>query len=537
MYKIMLIDDEIGVRNSIKAKIDWAAAGYRIESEASNGLEALRLLQKQPLPDVIISDVRMPQMDGIAFIKECKKQYPDIKIVVLSGYSDFEYMKAAIQYGVKDYLLKPVVRSELTVLLSKLADELKEDQTKSQTERLDQIQNSEHWRTLQEQMIWKLVKEEWSSLSDMKERLHRLQLGALAADELHVRFCVVEMRIPKGRLDDWSERKDLLGLAFGMVCRETVEPWSQVYPLYDYHYPSMMYFLIVREGGKDEGEAAAELTGELRRNIKQYLRVETVIGMGESVNGLAKWKDAYASCMLAWSQGTVVESPGGKQPLSGLEHSLSPDMERKLTLAIEGLDTAGLQKHLQTIFHTGSDTPMFAFTFLTFRIILLFSTIAKKFEIGDSSLQRHLWNCQMAVRDSSSKEQVFQQLEELAQLVMEEVRKTRFSQGQQLAEAVRRYVDENFSYELSLSSLAEMFHINETYLSGLFKQNAGLTFSDYVLKLRMDKAVELMKEKRLKLTDIATIAGYSSSSYFSTAFKKYFGMSPKEYREELLGQE
>ena len=130
MYRIMLLDDEVGVRNSIKAKIDWTTAGFEIALEASNGLEALQLLEKHAFPDVIITDVRMPQMDGIAFVNACKEKYPALRIIVLSGYSDFEYMKAAIQLGVKDYLLKPVVRSELTSLLGKLAAELEEDRNR-----------------------------------------------------------------------------------------------------------------------------------------------------------------------------------------------------------------------------------------------------------------------------------------------------------------------------------------------------------------------------------------------------------------------
>ncbi|SDE19521.1 two-component system, response regulator YesN [Paenibacillus sp. UNCCL117] len=535
MYTIMLVDDEIGVRNSIKAKIDWEAAGYRIISEAENGLEALRLLQEQPLPDLLISDIRMPQMDGLALIEACKESCPELKIIVLSGYSDFEYMKTAIRYGVKDYLLKPVVRGELTALLARLSKELEEDRAKTRQDRLDQLQSSKQLVTLQEQLIWQLVKDEWLSLSAVKERLRGLQLSALAADEVHARFAAIEMRIPRGRLDDWSERKDLLVLAFGMVCREIAEQWTEVIPLYDFHYPSMMYFLILREKDGAEEEIAAALVRQLQHSIHHYLRVETVVGIGEPVYGIERLKDAYASCMLSWSQGSAGAGPGERKPGAGQEFTLTTETERKLILSIESLDKKAVYKLLQDILPAGPDTTMFAFTFLTFRVILLFSSVARKFELGDSALQRHLWSCQMSLRDSHSKEQVLRQLEELAELVMEEVRKTRFSNGQQLVEAIRKYVDDNFSYELSLASLADMFHLNETYLSGLFKQAAGMTFSDYVTKLRMDKALALIKENQLKLTDIATLVGYSSSSYFSTVFKKYYGASPKEYRVEALG--
>ncbi|MFD0698073.1 response regulator [Paenibacillus sp. GCM10027628] len=538
MYKLMLVDDEVGVRNSIKAKIDWQSAGYHIALEASNGVEAMQILSEGPLPDIVLTDIRMPQMDGIAFIKACKDRYPGLRMIVLSGYSDFEYMKAAIQFGVKDYLLKPIVRSEVLALLSRLTEELEADRSRVLEQAQEEMKNHQVLQMMQEQLIWQLVKDEWFSISAMKERMQQLQLASLAIDDVLAQFVTVEMRIPIGRLDDWSERKDLLHLAFQMLCRESVEKWKQVIPFYDISHPSMMYFLVlVRDPLKHESFMES-FVRELKRNIKSYLKVESVVGIGEPIHGLKQLKDGYASSMLAWSRSTVLtdKSPSGSHLLE-LTHAFSPEAERKLMQTIENLDMKAFTKQVEAIFSGGQDTPMFVFTFLTLRIILLFTSIAKKFELGDTSLQSYLWNCQLTVRDYSSREQVLEQLRKMAQLVMNEVQKTRYSSGQQMVEAIRKYVDENFSYDLTLSSLADMFHLNETYLSGLFKQSVGVTFSDYVTKLRLSKALNLIMENELKLTDIATLVGYSSSSYFSTAFKKYYGKGPKEYRDELLNKE
>ncbi|MBD0380230.1 response regulator transcription factor [Paenibacillus sedimenti] len=535
MYRVMLVDDEVGVRNSIKAKIDWEQAGYVIESEASNGNEALQLLDDGSLPDLVITDIRMPQMDGIAFIQACKEQYPQLKMIVLSGYSDFEYMKSAIQLGVKDYLLKPVVRSELIALLAKLAAELEADKHLAHKQELEVIKNNELLQVMQEHLIWQLVKNEWFSVPAVKERMQQLQLSALAQDDLHAQFVTVEMRIPQGRLEDWSERKDLLYLAFQMLCRETAQKWQQVFPFYEISHPSMMHFLIVIEDAKGHERFIETFVRDLKRYIKSYLKVDSVFGIGEPINGLRLLKNGYASSMLAWSQGTVHNDhfqPNTR--VLELTHAFSPEAEKKLMQTIENLDMKSFTKKLQEIFSSEMDTPMFVFTFLSLRIILMFNAIAKKFQFGDTSLQTYLWNCQMTVRDYQSREQVLEQLYEMAELVMNEVKRTRFSSGQHMVEAIVKYIDENFSYELTLSSLADMFHLNETYLSGLFKQSTGVTFSDYVTKLRLTKAAALLEENVLKLTDIATLVGYSSSSYFSTAFKKSYGKSPKEYREQFL---
>ncbi|WP_372662231.1 helix-turn-helix domain-containing protein [Cohnella sp.] len=533
MYKVMLVDDEVGVRNSIKAKMNWEAAGFQVNMEASNGEEALRLLRDSPLPELVISDIRMPQMDGITFIQVCKERYPELRIVVLSGYSDFEYMKSAIQLGVKDYLLKPVVRSELSDLMTKISVELEEDRCNKQIRKLDLMKSSQQLEVLQGQMLLQLVKSEWFSLAAVKERLQQLKMSALTVDDLQAQFVTVEMRLPHGRLEQWSDRKDLLNLAFQMMGRETAGKWGDMFYFQDAGHPSMMFFLILLDETKIKGGHTERFVRELKHYLKEYLRLDCVIGIGERIKGLKELKNGYVSSMLSWSQSTIKINTGSGGRTLDLTHAFTPEVERKLINAIESLDMRTFSKQVQDIFTTDRDTPMFAFTFLTFRIILLFNSIAKKFELGDHSLQKYLWNCQMTVRDHESRDQVLEQLHEMAQLVMNEVRKTRFSNGQQLAEAIRMYVEDNYSYELTLSSLAEMFHINETYLSGLFKQNAGITFSDYLTRLRLTKAEQLLKEDELKLTDITTLVGYSSSSYFSTAFKKFYGMSPKEYREKF----
>lgn len=534
MYKVMLVDDEVGVRNSIKAKMNWESVGFEVTLEASNGEEALRLMGDNPLPELVISDIRMPQMDGITFVQKCKERYPELRVVLLSGYSDFEYMKSAIQFGVKDYLLKPVVRSELSDLMVKIAVELEEDRHNEHMKQMDLKKRSELLEVLQGQMLQQLVKSEWFSLAAVKERLLQLQMSSLIRDDLQAQFVTVEMRLPHGRLDQWSERKDLLINAFQMMGRETASKWGSMFCFQDVGYPSMMFFLILLDEKKKKGDHTESFNRELKYYLKEYLRLDCVIGTGEIINGLKELKNGYASSMLSWSQSTIKMNNPADRGGQGLDltHAFTPEVERKLVNAIESLDTRTFSRLVQDIFTTDRDTPMFTFTFLTFRIILLFNSIAKKFELGDHSLQKYLWNCQMTVRDYESRDQVLLQLHEMAQLVMSEVKKTRFSNGQQLAEAIRMYVEDNYSYELTLSSLADMFHINETYLSGLFKQNAGITFSDYLTKLRLTKAEQLLQENELKLTDIASLVGYSSSSYFSTSFKKFHGMSPKEYREK-----
>lgn len=534
MYSILLVDDEAGVRNSIKAKIDWNAAGYQIEAEASNGEEALELLKARKLPDVLITDIRMPQMDGIGLIAACKRLYPSLKIVVLSGYSDYAYMQAAIQAGVKDYLLKPVGRRELAALMEKLSAEIALEQSDELLQRAEQLQRERQMFALQEQMLLRLVKEEFYSLFVIKERLEQLSLSAFIDELLQARFVAVEMRVPHGRLGDEREHLDLLHMAFQMLCRETANKYTGIHPFYDASHPSMMHFLVQTQA--EEACLGADLTErfvrQIKTNIQKYLRLDSVIGVGEPVRGVKQFKNGYSSSMLSWSRSTIHGTNGaGDQQVKDLIAAFSPEMERQLVVSVENGDYKAYSALIERIIPRGIDYPMFSFTFIASRILLLFHSIAKKYEAGDTVLQKRLWDCQMTIGDLHSREQVLEQLEELARLVMKEAMKTRSSSGQTIVKAIQKYVDDNFAYELTLTSLAGMFHLNETYLSGLFKQHVGVTFSEYLTSLRMNKAGELLAQSNLKLTDIAMLVGISSSSYFSTSFRKFYGLSPKEYRE------
>jgi two-component system response regulator YesN len=528
----MIVDDEAGVRGSIKAKIDWQAAGFRIDAEASNGEEALALLMNRPLPDVLLTDIRMPQMDGIALIDACKRLYPSLKIVVLSGYSDYVYMQAAIQAGVKDYLLKPVGRKELSELLAKLAAEIETEQAGERLRYADRMQREQQLQELQEQLLLRLVKEQFLGQSMIRERLEQLHMSSLADERRYVRFVTAEMRVPEGRWGEDREHPDLMHLAYQLLCRETASEYDEIYPFYDASRPTMIHFLVLAAEADAAGELAERFMKQLRHHLKHYLRLDCVIGIGEAVRGFGEYKNGYSSSMLSWSQSTIHgTNTAGERQIQQLIASFSPELERQLAVAVENGDYKTYTALMEKIIPRHADLPMFSFTFMASRILLLFHSIAKKVEVGETALQKRLWDCQTTIGDFHSREDIMGRLEELARLVMEEAMKSRSGGGQAVVESVRKYVDDNFAYELTLTMLSGMFHMNETYLSGLFKQHVGVNFSEYLTSLRMRKAGALLLDSDLKLTDIAMLVGISSSSYFSTSFKKFHGMSPKEYRE------
>ena len=235
--KVLIVDDEIQIRKGLRLKVDWEDEGFQIVEEASNGKEALEILQTKDI-DIVITDMRMPIMDGVELAKRCHQEFPHIKIIVLSGYSDFDYVRNSLQQGVKDYLLKPVAPDELVEALRKIRKEVEEEKRKQvEIAQMSRLVHS-HLQELQEQFILHLAKEERLQLPIVTERLQQLQLEELANENGKVQFITVEIR---ERHD--PNRLEELRVPFQLLCKEIAQQQKATYVFTDPSYPNMVQFL------------------------------------------------------------------------------------------------------------------------------------------------------------------------------------------------------------------------------------------------------------------------------------------------------
>lgn len=214
MIKVLITDDEIQIRKGLRLKVDWEKEGFEIVEEASNGKEALEILENMDI-DLVITDMRMPIMDGVELAKRCHIEFPHVKIIVLSGYSDFDYVRNSLKQGVKDYLLKPVAPDELEETLRKIRQEIKlEKKKEAELVRINHLAHL-HLQEMQEQYILYLVKEERLQPYIVKERLQQLKLEELLNVNARAQFITVEIR----EYDDPNKLEELKP-PFQMLCRE-----------------------------------------------------------------------------------------------------------------------------------------------------------------------------------------------------------------------------------------------------------------------------------------------------------------------------
>ena len=525
MMKVIIADDEIQIRKGLRMKVDWEEEGFQIAGEASNGKEVLELLGKMDI-DLVLTDMRMPIMDGLELAKRCQQEFPNVKVIVLSGYSDFELVRGSMKEGVKDYLLKPVAPDELVEALQKIRKEIETERQKQvETAQMRQLVLSQ-LQEVQEQYLLYLVKEEWLELNLVIERLRQLQLEELVNEQAVVQFVTVEIRESFGNPNRLKE----LWLPFQMLCKEISKEHVGTYSFYDPSYANMVHFLI-----RIDLNTPSNLVESLQRNVKRLLNLETVIGIGNVVTGLANFKTGYISSLLAWSQSQlgsqsqVIDAAIAKEEA----FEFSPDFERKLTNAIENSSLEAFRENIQSLLQGDGNQSILSFSFAANRVLFLLGSLTKKYDIETKDIQKTIWNCQQSIWELNSQSKVLENLLQLAQLIIEKVRLARFSNGKLIVDSVRNYLDQHYASEISLTLLSELFHINSAHLSETFKNYVGQNFSDYLVKLRMDNAQQFLRDKQLKIIDVANLVGFSNSGYFSTVFKKHVGQTPVEFRNAI----
>lgn len=528
MMKVIITDDEIQIRRGLRMKVDWEEEGFQIVGEASNGRETLELLRTMDI-DLVISDMRMPIMDGMELARHCQQEFPKVKVIVLSGYSDFEYVRGSMKEGVKDYLLKPVAPNELVEALQKIRKEIEEEKRKQvETAQMRQLVLTQ-LQEVQEQYLLYLVKEEWLQLNLVIERLRQLQLEELVNENAVVQFFTVEIRENFGNPNRLKE----LWVPFRMLCKEVSKEHAGTFSFYDPSYANMIHFLKLIDSESDND--TPRLVENVQRNVKKLLNLETVIGIGNVVTGLANFKTGYISSLLAWSQShlgsqsQIIDAAVKKEEA----FEFSPEFERKLTNTIENANFEAFKINIQTLLRGNGNQSILSFSFAANRLLFLLGSLARKYDIETKDIQKTIWNCQQSIWELNSQSKVIENLLQLAQLIIEKVRMARFSNGKLIVDSVRHYLDQHYASEISLTLLSELFHINSAHLSETFKNYVGQNFSDYLVNLRMDKAQQFLRDKELKIIDVANLVGFSNSGYFSTVFKKHFGQTPVEFRNSL----
>ena len=532
-YRVLLADDEEEIRTGISRKIDWASLGFRLVGEAGNGEEALELAD-QLRPDVVLTDIKMPFLDGLELCRRLRISLPGARLVVFSGFDDFEYARQAVSMGVSEYILKPINAPELIQVLNKLREQL----DRQRLERRDM----ETLRRRYEE-----------SLPVLRELFYtRLLSGQLRPHQVQDRAARYEIDLPQGLwtaalahvdgLGDEGERDELLLLSVQSFLEKhfALEGCSARAVLY-----GDMAALLVHLDREERLYPLLEELERLSRLSQSYLGLRLTTGVGvpcqgpEELNRSAQGARSALDYRVLAAGGRVIYI-GDLEPQSTAAPSFEEEDQRELSAAVKlgtpeqvGEVVRGLMERLSCAGLSLSRCDLFLLEVVTCLVRL---TRSGGVEVEEVFGER--FTGAVSVSDFSSLEELGRWLGERCRKLHELLGRRRSDSAWQMVERAKDYISGHYTDEqLSVEALCSHIHLSPTYFSTLFKREVGMSFTAYVTQVRMEEAARLLRETDEKTYRIAEATGYGDPNYFSYVFKRHFGLSPSKFRASLFLKE
>ncbi len=502
-YQVLIVDDEEIVCRGLAQFVKWQNYGFTVAGTAYSADEALAVLARTPI-DVVFMDIRMPGKSGLELLQIIQKQYPQIKSVILSGYSDFSYAQEAIRCGAVDYLTKPVVLKDIEALLDRLRTEFASRQKAAQirTNRVEALLLSavkgyvhadsvkydlpmlEHWYGLSMTLRSRSLTEEeiTQKKQEMADRLRSLLPSAICLnDEVFSLFCL----LPCPSQTSFLSLISMLEQLDTGLCEWACGASKQKYGLDMLH-----------EGWEEASRALRYHRAGAKEGIILYQNIETLF----SQNALSL-------------------------------QDMLPELLRRLTNPDTRNSALPLLQETLTGF-LGQTVTVTQYQVSCISFLIELNSYLQSLSLPNASLHTRLNEvlssillCQSYQASTSCMTAYIQWLIELFNRTDEQ------SLSKDVIREIQIFIRQHYAENISLNSLAEQFFLHPNYLSRLFKEKTGQNFIDYLTEIRMEKVKDLLKNSDRKIVEICDLAGYDNPRYFSKVFKQYTGMTPSEYRE------
>ena len=538
-YKIMLVDDEEEVRTSIIRKIDWQDAGFEVIGDAENGKEALEKIEQNE-PDVVLTDIRMPYMDGLEMAENIRQRYPSIKIVIFSGFDEFEYAKKAIKLNVIEYILKPVNVEELTAILKKIKKNLDEEIEQKRDVSLLRENYKRSLPILREQFLKDLVSRQMDEMT-VAERLEQFEekLNEYAIDVAGaVKWVIAAIHLePDEKVDkavSLHQQRELIPISVRNLIEEKLEGQ---YRFIVFH-SSFETILLVAIDKDNTQTGLIALLGDICKETKKILEVSVTIGVGESCSSLTDLSRPCHTALNALGYRAITGSGGviciGDMEPSGHEKlRFDSRMESELIAAVKFGPKEKIRSVIDGIVSRMEDARVHYRQYQAYvlAIINVLTQLSQQYDLRISEMFG-VENDYFEILGRVQKmENVRPYLTEVALKMNAGMEEERSNTTKNVIREAKQYIQDNFQDpDLSVEKICRHLHMSPAYFSTMFKKETGQAYIAYLTDVRLGRAVELLMATDDKTYIIAEKVGYPEQNYFSYVFKKKFGVSPTRYR-------
>lgn len=534
--KVFLVEDEMVIRRGIKNSIDWEKEGYIFCGEASDGELAYPMIIKEK-PDILITDIRMPFMDGLELCKLVKKELPNIKILILSGYDEFDYTKEAIRLGVTEYLLKPISSGKLLEALNGVSESIrreKEDKDLVRKYMEEMRENTEHEKQkFFEQMIAGNL-----SMADALEtgKKYEMNLSAGMYNLLLFRFTLGEENRKSGELlgeAEYAIEKLTERLEYVFEFQRGVEGWA---------------FLLMADNEEQMSERVKELSKDLEEIMKNYSTIAYFGGIGQPVARLRELEESFREAERALAARFTMElnriisvedirMAQNVDTLDDIEITSFGEIEKTRTMLEKFLNNGAEDEIDEFVDVYINELPeenlksVLMRQYIIMDAYIVMMSFCEKIEGIEGEMQAQ----SEELKNSMKTIQTLEEIKNYIRMLLKKIIGVRDTiSGRRYSDIIEIAKDQirktYMSDEISLNTIAAEVGMSPSYFSSIFSKEMGKRFVEYLTEIRMDRVKELLMCSSMKTSEIGYEVGYKDPHYFSYIFKKTQNCTPKEFR-------
>lgn len=529
MYKVFLVEDEIFVRESMRESDVWKGSNFLLAGEASDGEMALPLIEEIK-PDILITDIKMPFMDGLELSRIVKKNMPFIKIIILSGYDEFSYAREAMSIGITQYIVKPLSSGDLLKALNEVAEQIEKE--RKERENFEDVN--------------KCLKD---SMELMKERfLNDLSAGVIPAVEaiekakslgvnIFSKYYIAVLIIPETKERNRSRFEYAEYLKVERITNDMLERNQDILKF----SKNLKEIVLIIKGDNPEVlenscyMLAKSMKVEVERSTECFLTI-SIGGVKERIQGIA---ESFSEAETAWNYNYIF----GKNKIIGIKDTYISNFSQSSSLKLEeevildflrSGDKSGIPQivasYTEKIISNKLSFLLYAYVFINMTL-----TVTKFIEElgGDAgNILAEAKNLESIMMRIDTVEKFKAHMENTLNIALDFRENKKNNKYGDIIVKAREYINRHYAESnLTLNSVAGYVNVSPSHFSTIFSQETGETFIEYLTNARIKKAMELLKTTSLKMTEIAFEVGYNEPHYFSQLFKKVTGKSPKNFRD------
>lgn len=531
LYRIMLVDDEEEVRKAMIRKMDWGQLGFTVAGDAENGEDALEKLDLLE-PDVVMTDIRMPYMDGLTLVARIREKYPFIKILIFSGYDDFEYAKQAIKYRVTEYILKPVNGEELAEILKRVRISL--DEEIKQRRNISMLQESyeKSLPMLREVFLNDLVSR-GADLSGVAPKLKEYGVDILDARKWLAAVIHVE-QVEQAEEQELYRHQELIPISV----RKLVEDHLKTYGRFTVFNSAEGITLIAAVDGNNSETGLITLLEDTCKESRRILGISITVGVGYSCDTLQEIRRSYQTAVDALGYRAIVGCGrtiyiNDMEPVNRGKLQFGAGEEAELTAVIKFGTKDQIGETLRELAVRMDDAKVHDNQYQVYMLTIVNCLIRlmQQYDLKMSGMFDSEDHYADIIKRICRRESFAEEMIPIACRMNEALNQARDNTTRKVIVEAKKYIQENYADpELSVDVLCRHLHMSSAYFSTVFKKETGQTYVNYLTEVRLQKAEELLEQTDDKTYEIAQKVGYQEQNYFSYVFKKKYGISPTKYR-------